>query len=1087
MEDSGCRSAKYWQNGGALNALVDAADDNNPTKDIGATETLEDEVPAPLSPGSVTEPQLSTVMWRKHVLKTAWLKCGYICHVVFRTFYPPPEQYIVLILFPRLFGCQNDCSFYPGGVGGPGGEGYAQGTGGHGGAGQGPTVHLHYDIRTEQFTVNNLYARSAVVQASQIANHWIQHIYVLYGLGGGGKTQIALKFINESSSRTIGTIDTGLKNIAVMKDFGNSRQDGLLWLTSKVEEWLLFLDNADDPSMDLNDFIPQCNHGNIIITSRNPGLCVYAGSHSLVSDMEEEDAVALLLKSAVQETTIGTKKIAAEIIKALHYLPLAIVQAGAFISKSQDLDSYLALYTKNQARLLSEKPTQSHDRYAWTVYTTWQMSFNQLKPAAAIGDLQPCCQYTFPSDGLSKEELQEPLEFLSHFLGPAGEWDSLKFMDVTNEIQAYSLINFDAKKKLFSIHPLVHVWSRATVSEPERYLSTMGSILGMAISERPRLARENLHLASLVLCPHVELAVQMNAEVALVFRRQYVCIFVEVGKIQQTERLLEEVLKKQRLLLGDNHPNTLRTMGNLASTYLTLGKSQKAKELHVIVMEKQKQLLGDNHIDTLLAMGQELKVIVLEKQKQLLGDDHPDTVNTMGNLANTYSDLGEHQRAKDLKLIVLEKQKQLLGDHHPHTVNTMGHLATIYSYLGEHQKAEELKVFVLAKNKQLLGPNHLQTLIAMTNLAQTYSDLREHQKAKELKVVALEKKKQVLGDNHPSILLNMGNLAITYSDLGEHQKAEELYVIVLEKQKQVLGDNHPDTLLTMGVLAKTYSALREHQKAKELKLWCWRNGNSLLGDNHPKTLNMMSNLATTYSDLGEHQKAEKLNVIVLEKQKQLLGDNHPDTLCTMHNLANTYLELKMEKQKQVLGHSHPSTLLSMSGLASTYSNLGEHRKAEELNVTVLEKQKQVLSDNHPHTLVTMSNLANAYLALREHQKAEELIAIVLEKQKQLLGDNHPDTLITMSNLASIYSALRQHQKAEELMVVVLEKQKQVLGDNHPHTLCTMGNLAIIQERLSQEPEIVPSPFLVQIDKPLILVLIDKMADNLEDKIESEID
>jgi hypothetical protein len=27
-----------------------------------------------------------------------------------------------------------------------------------------------------------------------------QHIYVLHGLGGAGKTQIALKFINESSS-----------------------------------------------------------------------------------------------------------------------------------------------------------------------------------------------------------------------------------------------------------------------------------------------------------------------------------------------------------------------------------------------------------------------------------------------------------------------------------------------------------------------------------------------------------------------------------------------------------------------------------------------------------------------------------------------------------------------------------------------------------------------------------------------------------------------------------------------------------------------------------------------------------------------
>ncbi|KAF7348806.1 TPR-like protein [Mycena venus] len=102
---------------------------------------------------------------------------------------------------------------------------------------------------------------------------------------------------------TIATIDTGLKNIAVVKDSGDSQQDGLLWLTSSVEEWLVVFDNADDPSINLNEFIPQCDHGNIIITSRNPGLCVYAGLHSLVSDMEVEAAVALLFKSAAQEAT----------------------------------------------------------------------------------------------------------------------------------------------------------------------------------------------------------------------------------------------------------------------------------------------------------------------------------------------------------------------------------------------------------------------------------------------------------------------------------------------------------------------------------------------------------------------------------------------------------------------------------------------------------------------------------------------------------------------------------------------------------------------------------------------------------------
>ncbi|KAJ7765237.1 P-loop containing nucleoside triphosphate hydrolase protein [Mycena metata] len=552
----------------------------------------------------------------------------------------------------------------------------------------------------------------------------IQHIYVLHGLGGAGKTQMALKFINESASRfsdiffidtsTIVTIDAGLKNIAVLKDCGDSLQDGLLWWISKVEEWLLFFDNADDPNINLQGYIPQCNHGNIIITSRNPGMCVYAGSNSLVSDMEEEDVVALLLKSALQKATVHTEQIAAEIVKSLHYLPLAI----------------------NQARLLSEKPAQSHDRYAWTVYTTWQMSFDRLTPPAAMF-LQHCSFLHY--NGISEEIFSyaskyqfysnEALEFLSHFMEPTREWDSF------------------CQKKVFSIHPLVHSWSRGTVQNPKGFMFTMGSILGMAISESPQW---DMQLTSLLLYPHVELAIQMNTKVAWVFKLQYAIIFWEGGRYKQAEKLQGEVLEEQKQL----------TMGSLASSHLAPGKYQKAKELHVIVLEKWTQLL-------------ELQVTVLEKQTQLLGENHPDTLLTMSNLASSYSNLGEHQKAKELQVIVPEKWKQVLGDSHPDTLLTMGNLASSYSNLGEHQKAKELQVIVLEKQKQVQGENHPHTLHTMGSLANSFSNLGEHQKAKELKVIVLEKQKQMLG-------------------LGEHQQAKELRVLVLEKWKQVLGDNHPD-------------------------------------------------------------------------------------------------------------------------------------------------------------------------------------------------------------------------------------------------------------------------------------------------------
>ena len=91
---------------------------------------------------------------------------------------------------------------------------------------------LQYNIKTEQFIMNTLdkgsalnavHTSPAVVQASQAINHCPppsqifhgrqaildsmhqffardtgkQKRYVLYGLGGAGKTQIALKFIEE--------------------------------------------------------------------------------------------------------------------------------------------------------------------------------------------------------------------------------------------------------------------------------------------------------------------------------------------------------------------------------------------------------------------------------------------------------------------------------------------------------------------------------------------------------------------------------------------------------------------------------------------------------------------------------------------------------------------------------------------------------------------------------------------------------------------------------------------------------------------------------------------------------------------------
>ncbi|KAJ7806682.1 P-loop containing nucleoside triphosphate hydrolase protein [Mycena leptocephala] len=696
-----------------------------------------------------------------------------------------------------------------------------------------------------------------------------QHIYVLHGLGGAGKTQIALNHLNNHmfsftdkfflDGSTAETIDTGLKNIAFMKNIGNSSQDALKWLADNQEDWLLFYDNADDPKIDLNRFIPQCNHGNIIITTRNTTLRSYAGAHFAVSDMEETDAVALLLKTKivkVSRASFLSNFISTDVSKELCYLPLAIVQAGAFILQSGALDSYLDIYMKNQAQLLREKPAQSHDNYAWTVYTTWQMSFDKLSPPASMF-LQLCSYlhwdgiteeifsrastYRFQQVIPSREALQQPLEFLAHFLEPAGEWDTLRFLQVTNEIKAYSLMSFDPERKMFSIHPLVHSWSRTTIQDQQSSHSIMAAIMGMSIEEIPC---DHQKLASLRLISHVDSLRHGNQPVVVDFGVQYGIVYYHAARYEEAKEFGLAVIEKQKQVLGDNHSDTLRAMGNLASTYQKLGEFHKAEELAVVVLEKRKQVLGEEHPDTLLAMGnlastyhylgnlhkaEKLEVVVLEKQKQVLGDDHPDTLWTMGNLASTYKKLGEFHKAEELEVVVLEKRRQAFGDGHPDTLWTLGNLASTYQNLGNFHKAEELKVVVLAKRKHILGDDHPDTLWTMGSLATTYNHLGKLKQAEELEVVVLEKRKQVLGNDHPDTLWTMGNLGWTYHQLAQFQKAEELQVVVLEMRKKVLGVNHPHTLHVMRNLALTYRSLDKLSEAEELETYVWNYEEALEG------------------------------------------------------------------------------------------------------------------------------------------------------------------------------------------------------------------------------------------------------------------
>ena len=212
---------------------------------------------------------------------------------------------------------------------------------------QGSTLKLSFDIPV----LPNIRKSSEFVGREYLLESLKQHIedgkdtqntIVLHGTGGMGKTQLALQYIylhskdyesvfliNAASDQTTRLAFTQIMqrliehHAQLSEDY--SQIGRLLGMTGKLDangcfsatqpseaqyvvdavkrwftlrenkNWLLVFDNLDDPDLvDIEEYIPSCNHGAVIITSRRRDL--QQGRRGFeVNQMQPVEAIQLLL------------------------------------------------------------------------------------------------------------------------------------------------------------------------------------------------------------------------------------------------------------------------------------------------------------------------------------------------------------------------------------------------------------------------------------------------------------------------------------------------------------------------------------------------------------------------------------------------------------------------------------------------------------------------------------------------------------------------------------------------------------------------------------------------------------------------
>ncbi|PVF91549.1 hypothetical protein CPB86DRAFT_878456 [Serendipita vermifera] len=310
---------------------------------------------------------------------------------------------------------------------------------------------------------------------------------ILTGLGGSGKTQISLKFASEFEKRFPGVpvyfLDASSESAltadlqTLVRSQSNTHSDALLWLAAELKDWLIIMDNADDPTVKLTRFFPRCPHGHIIITTRNQLRKTIAPKTTYhVDSLSLEESWKLLLDSSGYEGNDANRQFAIDIVQELGCLPLAVAHAGAYILVRQCLDTYLETYRSNYSQILQREFELPQD-YPYSVATTIEMSLDKL--SSHVKDLIGLFSFigarTIPRSIIEKAakrqfrhvafETSLPLykntlkhaDTLMSILCPQGFWEPFDFDNLTEECEKYSLLRLSVAngERFYSMHILV--------------------------------------------------------------------------------------------------------------------------------------------------------------------------------------------------------------------------------------------------------------------------------------------------------------------------------------------------------------------------------------------------------------------------------------------------------------------------------------------------------------------------------------------------------------------------------------------------------------------------------------------------------
>ena len=423
------------------------------------------------------------------------------------------------------------------------------------------------------------------------------------------------------------------------------------WLhEGKSGKWILILDNVDDARFLLDShldtqgkagspggtalrplryYLPQSPSGSILITSRSKDAALkLVEQRDLISvePMDKGNALALFKKKLGEP---NDSKDIAELAAALEYMPLAIVQAAAYISdpdRQCSAQQYLKEFQKSDHKktsLLNHEGGQlRRDPEAKnSVIITWQISFEHLRETrTSAADLLSLMSF-FDRQGIPKALLRHRIEQGNSQQiqkenrndgtddedseSQSSESDELE-EDIV-QLRKYSFISTNEAGGTFEMHRLVQLATRKWLEANGQLEVWKQQFIRNLCKEFPNGEYETW-VRCQALFPHAELAAgQQPKETSslvewaalLYYAAQYSW---KKGNFDNAKKLAVKSMRARTKLFSQEHEDTLNSMEIVGLAYDLSGEWEKSAEIRLKVMETRKRVLGAEHPDTLTSM-----------------------------------------------------------------------------------------------------------------------------------------------------------------------------------------------------------------------------------------------------------------------------------------------------------------------------------------------------------------------------------------------------------------------------------------------------------------------------------------------------